>query len=477
MKGDKKIDLDEPCTKILDDPNDLKINILGIDYIIKFNAPWVSNMKLPESLLAGFPVYPGIFESVYTDITKSKFTWYKTNSNNKKITWEQIAHGFIYTPTTNDIGSMLKLKCLPMNDQCDGPEIEIQSDGIVEAGPGHCPFEDRHNFTKDKLTGKNFRIISYNILANTYADSDYSRQVLFPYCPPYALNIDYRKLLIVKELIGYNSDIICLQEVDKKVYENDLIPSLSYLNYSGVFSTKGEMSEGLSVLYDNKRFKIIDNKCTIMSEEIDNNQTFKNVWDKITNENAKKRFTDRNTSVLIVTLKSIDNPSEILVIGNTHLYFHPDADHIRLLQAFYALTLLQQTAENYKKLNPNDSISVMLCGDFNSTPIDGVYELVTKKNIPVDHKDWQSNKEQIIENTSLSLNIDLASACGTPEYTNFTVEFADCLDYIFYDTNKLKVTQIIPMPKKEELSLHDAIPSVVFPSDHVAIGANLKWSC
>lgn len=34
----------------------------------------------------------------------------------------------------------------------------------------------------------------------------------------------------------------------------------------------------------------------------------------------------------------------------------------------------------------------MLCGDFNSTPIDGVYELVTKKNIPVDHKDWQSSK-------------------------------------------------------------------------------------
>lgn len=44
--------------------------------------------------------------------------------------------------------------------------------------------------------------MSYNILADTYADSDYSRGVLFPYCPPYALHIDYRKQLIIKEIIG-----------------------------------------------------------------------------------------------------------------------------------------------------------------------------------------------------------------------------------------------------------------------------------
>ena len=31
---------------------------------------------------------------------------------------------------------------------------------------------------------------------------DYTRTVLHPYCPPYALAIDYRKQLILKELIG-----------------------------------------------------------------------------------------------------------------------------------------------------------------------------------------------------------------------------------------------------------------------------------
>lgn len=54
-----------------------------------------------------------------------------------------------------------------------------------------------------------FRIMSYNILADTYADSDFSKDVLYPYCPQYALDMDYRKQLILKEIIGthqaYNS--------------------------------------------------------------------------------------------------------------------------------------------------------------------------------------------------------------------------------------------------------------------------------
>lgn len=44
---------------------------------------------------------------------------------------------------------------------------------------------------------------------------------------------------------------------------------------------------------------------------------------------------------------------------------------------------------------------------------------------------------------SLQQNISLGSACGTPPYTNFTAEFADCLDYIYYDKSNLEVEQVI----------------------------------
>jgi 2',5'-phosphodiesterase len=67
------------------------------------------------------------------------------------------------------------------------------------------------------------------------------------------------------------------------------------------------------------------------------------------------------------------------------------------------------------------------------------------------------------------------SACGTPKYTNFTAAFADCLDYIFYEKDKFSVQQVVPFPSEEELNLHTAIPNVVFPSDHVACIADLRW--
>lgn len=53
-----------------------------------------------------------------------------------------------------------------------------------------------------------FRVVSYNILADLYCDSDYTRQVLHPYCPPYALAIDYRKQLVLKELLGTTRELI-----------------------------------------------------------------------------------------------------------------------------------------------------------------------------------------------------------------------------------------------------------------------------
>jgi 2',5'-phosphodiesterase len=113
----------------------------------------------------------------------------------------------------------------------------------------------RHQFTQEKLSGKQFRIISYNLLADLYADSDYTRTVLFPYCPPYALNIDYRKQLFIKEILGYRGDLICLQEVDAKIFDLDLEPIFRYKHFEGVFQEKGKTGEGLAIFYDTQIFQ------------------------------------------------------------------------------------------------------------------------------------------------------------------------------------------------------------------------------
>lgn len=86
-----------------------------------------------------------------------------------------------------------------------------------------------------------------------------------------------------------------------------------------------------------------------------------------------------------------------------------------------------------------------------------------------------ADQEETIENIDMKQSIKLHSACGTPKYTNFTHLFADCLDYIYYDEKHLSVSQVVPLPSDEELSENTAIPSVVFPSDHIALVSDLRW--
>jgi len=55
---------------------------------------------------------------------------------------------------------------------------------------------------------------------------------------------------------GYNADIICLQEVDKKVFAQDLLPRLEESGLTGHLRLKfGEVHEGSAIFFRGSRFK------------------------------------------------------------------------------------------------------------------------------------------------------------------------------------------------------------------------------
>lgn len=84
--------------------------------------------------------------------------------------------------------------------------------------------------------------------------------------------------------------------------------------------------------------------------------------------------------------------------------------------------------------------------------------------------------QEAVPDVSLSQPFQFLSAYAElPKFTNYTVGFAACLDYIFYLQTNLRVVQAIPVPTEKELQSHVAIPSVVHPSDHVALVADLEW--
>lgn len=71
----------------------------------------------------------------------------------------------------------------------------------------------------------------------------------------------------------------------------------------------------------------------VLSETVKTEEYLKPIWDKIKNNRPlTERLLNRSTISSATYLESLDNPNEVLIVANTHLYFHPDADHIRLLQ-------------------------------------------------------------------------------------------------------------------------------------------------
>lgn len=139
--------------------------------------------------------------------------------------------------------------------------------------------------------------------------------------------------------------------MDKKVFVNDLEPVFSNLHYESNFSVKGGLVvEGLATFYNAKRFKLLDSTRIVLAEHINTDPTYKDIWEKIEqNEKLSERILQRTTAAQTTILESTEH-NEILLVANTHLYFHPDADHIRLLQCGL---IMKHIEDVYKRIKVN----------------------------------------------------------------------------------------------------------------------------
>lgn len=461
---------------------DFTLNLHETSYKVKFNWPWINTVTVPTSLLAGFYAYPPKLEMDFADRHASDFIWFRgklpANKREDQIEWEEAGRGFSYLVQHEDIGYRLKILATPKSadGSKEGPAVEAIGKNEVQAGPGICPFESRHLFTMDRLSGKSIRVASYNILADYYADTEDGIKLLFNYCPEYAIRIDYRKQLLLKEILGYNADIFCMQEVDFKIFDGDMVPFLGEQHMAGVHNKKGTTPEGVATFFRTDRFELVESLAWNIGETVKIHPACQELFQKL-QYNAKlvERLTERSTTLQVVILKSKEFPQKFIAVANTHLYFHPDADHLRLLQIGFSMILVQDVVAKFKDESKASDVSLIFCGDFNSVPDCGIYKLMTEQFVPADFVDWSSNADQAVKNVTLSQPLKMQSACGTPQFTNYTVGFKACLDYIFYQSDKFNVTKIVETPEEAELSVHLAIPSVVFPSDHIAIVSELEF--
>ena len=485
-------------------------------FTVEVNPPTVKSLLLPENIMSGFPVMPYL-ELEFGDKQYSRYKWYKSANDsdeqassvpasaNDILYWEEVGNEFLYTPSILDVGCYLKLACTPGDvRRVSDVTSEMTSSMTVAAGPGFCPFDARHMYTKKQTPDySTFRVVSYNILADNYAKDEFAQKVLFPYCPPYAMDISYRQQLLLKEIPGYNADVICLQECGFKLFQNNLQPALETMGFEALMRCKGEeVPEGEATFFRKSKFSLISQHDIVLKEALLNDPAQAVVLDHVSPiPILLETLTKRNTVVQLSLLKVLGFEKQYLCVVNTHLYYKPTYPHIRLLQGAIILNHIQKVMSQFcsgdadegvdihaggDRVSPqiaNDGIharpqvAVLFCGDFNSGQRTGMVELLTTGRVDSTHRDWTlcEDKEEHCTTLSISHDLDLYSACGFPAFTNYTGGFKGTLDYIFADKKYLEVESVVPLPSEDVLSSHLALPSVVMPSDHLALVCDVKW--
>nr|CAH7744283.1 unnamed protein product [Callosobruchus chinensis] len=438
-------------------------SIFGQEYTVLYNTPFVKELKLLPILYAGSNIKPK-FYAPFSDW--SEFVWYRSKD---KVHWAEAGQGFQYSIQKKDVDHFLKLKCTSFNHVgLPGPTVEVISENaVVSMGDfPKCPFEDRHQFTKNWSNDMELRVVTYNILAERYTTMDGN----YSYCDPLYLSMAYRKRLILKELLGYKADVICLQEVDMDHYYKFFGPELKDQSYIPVFHRKGnKLPEGLACFVRAARYKLLKSLHLVYREEV-KKKHYSYIFKYLKkNKKLSDDFLKQYTSLQVVILES---RTHILIVGNTHLYYHPNANAIRILQANMATAHLDHLKNKFHRLYKKD-VDVIFCGDFNSDHSKSLYPYMIEGRIHPRHADCL----EVDPNGSLLLshNFNFISACGAPLYTNYTPDYKGCLDYIFVEDNKVNIKQVIPLPDETELSQYDGLPNKYYPSDHVSLAVDLSF--
>jgi CCR4-NOT transcription complex subunit 6 len=438
--------------------------------------------------------------------------------------WTEVGKERNYVPTPADVGHVLKLVVGALSQDGSATTVTTTSDETpVVIGPPPPPPKRRlihahHVLMNPQFadsTALQFRVVTYNILADIYAT-----QQIFPYCPKWALSWRYRRVQILRELEQYDADIICLQEVQQDHFQQFLLPALTRLGYDGVYKPKTREAlgpvgkiDGCATLYRRDKFTLVE------TQDIEFNKAAHQMaqqgafasssqardpaggganpfrsnlsggggmggsggGDGAPNDTGSQRCLkrlckDNVAHVLILEGVGLNGEVEHICVANTHIFWDPDYPDVKLWQTHVLLQELEGIA------GPRQ-LPLILCGDFNSTPESSVVELLAQESVDPKHPDFAFDKVGILPPASqLTHTLGLVSAVALvtgsePPVTNYTGHYKGVLDYVWLNES-LAAVACLEMPTEEELRGVDdsPLPNSLFPSDHVAICVDIRMA-
>jgi CCR4-NOT transcription complex subunit 6 len=267
-----------------------------------------------------------------------------------------------------------------------------------------------------------------------------------------------------------------MQEVEQSQFDQFFKPQFRMRgNYDGVFSPKSRartMSEwdrtfvdGCAIFFKADKFKLEEKHL------IEFNQLALARPSLRKHKDMYNRVMTRDNISLVTRLEHRESRQE-LIVGNVHVHWDPTFCDVKLVQSILLIEELE------KLCNKHPKASLLLCGDFNSLPDSGVYNLLESGSICPGHEDFMNYTYEPYSTEGAQHTLNLKSAYSNcPESVDLTImtpKFKGVIDYIWYKPSSLNVSGILGPVHQEYTKQLVGFPSQHLPSDHISLLVEFK---
>ncbi|KAI4378495.1 hypothetical protein MLD38_015966 [Melastoma candidum] len=423
----------------------------------------------------------------------------------------EVGRSKTYTPTADDIGHILKFECVVVDASTKLPVGHVNSISTSRVIPAPSPSPRRlipvgaadilgHLDTDGRGSSSGtFSVLSYNILSDSCATSE-----LHSYCPSWALSWPYRRQNLLREIIGYCADIVCLQEVQNDHFEGFFAPELEKHGYSGLYKRRtsevytGNLStiDGCATFFRRDRFS------HVKKYEVEFNKAAQSLTEAFLPSAQKKSALNRlvkdNVALIAVLEAKFGNQvagdvlgkRQLLCVANTHVNISLELKDVKLWQIH---TLLK----GLEKIAASADIPMLVCGDFSSVPGSAAHSLLAIGKVDPLHPDLAVDPLSLLRPPGkLTHQLPLVSAYSSlarmvgpaselqkkrmdpttnePLFTHCMRDFIGTPDYIFYTADSLTVESLLELLDEDTLRKDTALPSAEWSSDHIALLAEFR---
>ncbi|EGV66477.1 glucose-repressible alcohol dehydrogenase transcriptional effector [Yamadazyma tenuis ATCC 10573] len=323
---------------------------------------------------------------------------------------------------------------------------------------------------EDSNSSSSFTLMSYNTLCQHYATTR-----MHKYTPAWALDWEYRRPLLEKEVTEMNTDVVCMQEVETRTFHEFWVPRMQKLGYKGLFYSKtrsktmGELDakkvDGCAVFYKTSKFELIQKINFEYNSACMGSEKYKKTKDLF------NRFMNKDHVALIAFMQHKETGEKICII-TTHLHWDPLFNDVKALQVGVLLEELKGILKKF--VGANDDVKntpLIICGDFNSIVDSAVYQLFStgsvKTHSDLDGYDYGKFTEEGFKNV-----FKLKSAyetVGELPFTNCTPDFTTTIDYIWYTPGSIEVKGLLGKVDPDYAKHVIGFPDANFPSDHIPL--------